>query len=384
MSQLVNVARKESRADLPADVSFIDCDTHFLVMSALESLAKTYPNHFQLTVDKDVIKFLYEGRVIHRSRKGEDIVGSSVHGRLDLDTKVEDMNKEDPKCIQVLGFDQNVLISMYPPGIGADVCRALNDGVIEMLERSKYRDRFIPVSAVYFPWVEEAVREIRRTHDLGFKGIFLTATGERYQDFDLSAQSLWPIYEALNELNMPIIYHSSIKAFRDWTSYNLKTINLSTMVGTNHPALRICNELGLLYALPFTYACDIASLIFSRTFDEFPNLRICTLEGRVPSYVPALMDSLDQVRWKRHKIKMKPSEYFNRHIYPGGTANEKWLHHTIEAWPEHNIVVGSDYPHADASGTWPNSMRLIQQNSKLSETDKYQILVGNARRLFGY
>jgi predicted TIM-barrel fold metal-dependent hydrolase len=345
-------------------------------------LAQTYPNHFQLIVQNDVIRFLYEGRVIHRSRVGEDIVGSSSHGRLDLDVKVEDMNKEDPDCIQVLGFDQNVVISMYPPGIGADVCRALNDGVVEMLERSKYRYRFIPVAAVYFPWVQEAVREIRRTHALGFKGVFLTATGERYSDFDLGAQSLWPIYEALNELNMPIIYHSSIKAWRDWSSYNLKTINLSTMVGTNHSALQICNELGLLYALPFTYACDIATLIFSRTLDEFPNLRICTLEGRVPSYVPALMDSLDQVRWKRHKIKMKPSEYFTRHIYPGGTANEKWLHHTIEAWPEHNIVVGSDYPHADASGTWPNSMRLIQQNPNLSDSDKHKMLVSNAQRLF--
>ena len=110
-------------------------------------------------------------------------------------------------------------------------------------------------------------------------------------------------------LDMPIIYHSSIKAWRDWSSYNLKTINLSTMVGTNHPALQLCNELGLIYALPFTYACDIATLIFSRIFDEFPNLRICTLEGRVPYFVPALMDSLDKVRWKRHKIKLKPSDF---------------------------------------------------------------------------
>ena len=154
------------------NVSFIDCDTHFLVMSALESLAQTYPREFQLIVKDDVIRFLYEGRVIHRSRVGEDLVGSSSHGRLDLDMKVEDMNKEDPRCIQVLGFDQNVVISMYPPGIGADVCRALNDGVTEMLEKSKYRARFIPVAAIYFPWVQEAV-EIRRTHDLGFKGVCL-------------------------------------------------------------------------------------------------------------------------------------------------------------------------------------------------------------------
>jgi predicted TIM-barrel fold metal-dependent hydrolase len=382
MAQLASVARKEVTSVLPDDVSFIDCDTHFLIISALEKLARVYPQHFQLIVEEKLIRFLYEGRVIHRSRAEDDILGASSHGRLDLDTKIEDMNREDPKCVQVLGFDQGVLISHYPPGIGADVCRALNDGVVELLESSKSRNRFIPVAAIYFPWVEDAVREIRRAHSLGFKGVFLTATGERYADFDLGSESLWPIYEALNEFDMPIIYHSSIKAWRDWTSYNLKTINLSTMVGTNNAALQRVNELGLLYALPFTYACDIATLIFSRIFDEFPNLRICTLEGRVPSFVPALMDALDQVRAKRHRIKRKPSEYFTHHIYPGATANEKYLHHTIAAWPEHNIVVGSDYPHADASGTWPNSVRLIRENPNLSESDKRRVLVDNARRLF--
>lgn len=382
MAQLTSVARKESTYRLPDDVSFIDCDTHFLSMPALEKLAKLYPGHFQLIVEEKIIKFLYEGRVIHRSRADDDILGSSAHGRLNLDTKVADMNKEDPKCVQVLGFDQGVLISHYPAGIGADVCRIFNDGVVELLEESKHRDRFIPVAAIYWPWVEDAVREIRRMHALGFKGVFLTATGERYADFDLGSPSLWPIFDALNEFNMPIIFHTSIKAYRDWSSYNLKTINLSTMVATNHPAVQKVNELGLLYTFPFTYACDIASLIFSKTFDEFPNIRICTLEGRVPSFVSALMDALDQVKWKRHRIKRKPSEYFTDHIFPGATANEKWLHHLIEAWPEHNIVLGSDYPHADASGTWPNSVKLIRGNPHLSDTDKQRILVGNARRLF--
>src|SRR5919109_1398392 len=236
MAQLTSVARNESIFRLPDDVTFIDCDTHFLSMTALERLAKLFPSHFPLIVEEKIIKFLYEGRVIHRSRADDDILGSSAHGRLNLDTKVADMNKEDPKCVQVLGFDQGVLISQYPAGIGADVCRVFNDGVVELLEESKYRDRFIPVAAIYWPWVEDAVREIRRMHALGFKGVFLTATGERYADFDLGSPSLWPIYDALNEFNMPIIYHTSIKAYRDRSSYNLKTINLNPMLATNHPA----------------------------------------------------------------------------------------------------------------------------------------------------
>ena len=77
----------------------------------------------------------------------------------------------------------------------------------------------------------------------------------------------------------------------------------------------------------------------------------------------------------------RPSEYL-QHFYPAVTANEKWLHHTIEAWPDHNMVLGSDYPHAKASGTWPNSVRMIRENTKLSDADKERILAGNARRFF--
>jgi hypothetical protein len=169
MAQLTSVARKESTFRLPEDVSFIDCDTHFLSMTALETLAKLYPSHFQLIVEEKIIKFLYEGRVIHRSRADDDILGSSAHGRLNLDTKVADMNKEDPKCVQVLGFDQGVLISHYPAGIGADVCRVFNDGVVNCW-KNQYQDRFIPVAAIYWPWVEDAVKKSTACTPLGSRG----------------------------------------------------------------------------------------------------------------------------------------------------------------------------------------------------------------------
>jgi predicted TIM-barrel fold metal-dependent hydrolase len=283
----------------------------------------------------------------------------------------------------VFGYGQGTCSTHYPPGIGADVCRALNDGVADLLNGSRFKQRFIQLAAVYLPWVEESVREIKRTHALGFKGVFLGVIQEPYQDLSLGSPSLWPIYEILNELDIPLIYHSGDKQWRDWSSYNWKTIKNKTLVGIEHHALQTVNDLGLLYGLPFTYACDIASLIFSGAFDRFPNLRLCTLEGRVPSFVPALMDALDQVRPRSCPVKLerKPSEYFTQ-IYPGATANEKWLHHTVEAWPDHNIVLGSDYPHGDASGTWPNSMRQVQQHPKLSERDKERILVTNAARLF--
>ena len=44
--------------------------------------------------------------------------------------------------------------------------------------------------------------------------------------------------------------------------------------------------------------------------------------------------------------------------------------------------IGKRLPHADASGTWPNSVKMIRENAKISDADKERILVGNARRFF--
>ena len=383
---MLSVAEKNDNASTETglkDISFIDCDTHFLPMQALETLARLHPDYFRLTVDESWVRFSCQGRIIAESRAGGEISGASEHGHLFLERKALDMDREDPQSVQILGFAQSICGTVYPPGIGADVCRALNDGVTSMLEESPVRERFIPVAAIYLPWVEASIREIRRAHKLGFKAAFLGPIRAPYGDLSLGSQGIWNIYEVLHELNMPIVYHSSNRQWKDWSSYDYKSINIAEMVGANHKALQRVGDLGLLYGLPFTYACDLAELIFSGTLDQFPNLRFCFLEGRVASYIPALMDSLNQVRLKRlsQKIQRRPSEYL-QHFYPAVTANEKWLHHTVEAWPDHNMVLGSDYPHADASGTWPNSVRMIRENSRLSDADKERILVGNARRFF--
>jgi predicted TIM-barrel fold metal-dependent hydrolase len=385
MAQVLASPSDVQQDRLPEDVSLVDCDTHFLPPAAMAAVARLHPRHFELVVEEEWTRLFYEGRVVARAGGSGEIAGSSQGAKLELENRVADMDQEDPHCVQVLGYDQSFPGTRYGPGIGTDVCRAINDAVVQLLDGAPFRHRFIPVATVYLPWPQEAQREVLRTHRLGFKGIFVGAIHHPYADLSLGGQRLWPTYEAINDLDLPIIYHAGTREWRDWSSYNLQTVILSTLVGSSHNALLNTHDLSLLYGAPFTYACEIADLIFSGTLDRFPNLRFAFLEGRLASYAPALMDSLDQVRlderYDRIKLQRKPSEYFS-HFYPAVTANEKWLHHTIEAWPDHNIVTGSDFPHGDASGTWPNTLRMIRAKPKLSEEDKQRILVGNARRFF--
>jgi predicted TIM-barrel fold metal-dependent hydrolase len=54
----------------------------------------------------------------------------------------------------------------------------------------------------------------------------------------------------------------------------------------------------------------------------------------------------------------------------------------VEIWPDHNIIIGSDFDHGDAISTWPNTVEPIKAMSGLSDRDKDKILGGNAMKLF--
>jgi len=60
-----------------------------------------------------------------------------------------------------------------------------------------------------------------------------------------------------------------------------------------------------------------------------------------------------------------------------------YLPETIKGWPNHNIIIGSDFDHGDAVATWPKTVQTIKSMPRLSEDDKEKVLGGNAMRLFG-
>jgi aminocarboxymuconate-semialdehyde decarboxylase len=372
--------------------TLIDVDTHYIALSTLEELCRVYPSIFAMDRrgQHGEFRFFAHDRLLILSRVSSQSVAATrehrLPGQISLQTKLEDLDQESPDAVQVLGFAQGICGTRWPPAVGVDVARALNDGILRELAEFPAADRFIPVAAIYPPCVAESVREIERTAKLGFRGIYLGPVMAPFADLSLGSESMWPIYEAVTELNLPILIHYADKTWRDWASYDWRKVWLPNLVGVHHPAFqRVGADLGPLYGFPFTYACDMADLIFSGTLDRFPTLRIAFLEGRLPSYIPALMDALDQVR-PRDLPRMparRPSEYFTQ-FYPAATANERHLGYTVRAWPDHTIVVGSDYPHTDVSGTWPNTIKMIRSNADLSEVDKDRILFGNAMRLFAW
>jgi predicted TIM-barrel fold metal-dependent hydrolase len=82
-------------------------------------------------------------------------------------------------------------------------------------------------------------------------------------------------------------------------------------------------------------------------------------------------------------LRKLPSEFFNQ-IWVSAFAAETSLKYACDFWQDHNLTVGSDYPHGDPSATWNmGTVKMIREMEGMSETDKEKILGRNAMRLFG-
>jgi predicted TIM-barrel fold metal-dependent hydrolase len=139
-----------------------------------------------------------------------------------------------------------------------------------------------------------------------------------------------------------------------------------------------------------------ARLIFGGVLDRFPTLKFGFFEGGI-GWVPWLMHTLDahmpnesrvsvsvqQFFEGKERIKKMPSEYFDQ-FYIACVSWETYLADTVNGWPNHNIIIGSDFDHGDAVATWPRTVDVIKQMKNLSDLDKEKILGGNAMRLFRF
>lgn len=159
-------------------------------------------------------------------------------------------------------------------------------------------------------------------------------------------------YARAEKLNVPVIVHP---------------VNTGPIAGgwrlTRHYATR---GYGFWSALGNTIenSLALANLMFGGVLDAFPKLRFCFMEGGA-TQVPHFLDSLAivcQGEGDYGRLKVKPKrrveEYLDQ-LYFSVRPTESLLGVLLERYGEHNWVVGTDYPHGDAAGSWPDTVPVI-------------------------
>jgi predicted TIM-barrel fold metal-dependent hydrolase len=361
---------------------YIDGDTHYWPLRFIDKVSHPGKGHVEITADTgDYLRYgnAVPGKVATYYRDGKKI-HSFKEGRWSIPLRAEFM-KKDGFDIQVLIPDNRPLIYECDAELGRQLARAYNDTVAEDIEGD---DRFIGVAWIYLPDIKEAVKELRRAvKDLGLKAVKLNGG---WGDGDLDNQVLWPLYEEIADLDIPILLHPAARVFELQHSHPW-LVGSERFQGYQH----FPTALGF----SLTYMVSASRLIFGGVLDRFPTLKFAFFEGGI-GWVPWLMHTLNahtpneagvsvavqQFFEGKQAIKKLPSEYFNQ-FYIAAVSWESYLAETIKGWPNHNIIIGSDFDHGDAVATWPKTVEVIKGMKELSEQDKERVLGGNAMRLFG-
>src|ERR671919_1178525 len=258
---------------------YIDGDTHYWPLRFIDKVKHPGKGHLEVVEDKGDMKRYGEvvpGKVATYYRDGKKI-HSFKEGRWSLSLRAEFM-KKDGFDVQVLIPDNRPLIYEVDPELGRQLARAYNDTVAEDIAGD---GRFIGVAWIYLPDINESVRELRRAvKELGLRAVKLNGG---WGDGDLDNEVLWPLYEEIADLNIPILLHPAARVFELQHSHPW-LVGSQRFQGFQH----FPTALGF----SLTYMVSAARLIFSGVLDRFPTLKFAFFEGGI-GWVPWLMHTLD-------------------------------------------------------------------------------------------
>ena len=286
--------------------------------------------------------------------------------RKDLDAHIKAMD-EAGVTISILTDQVQVM--------GADVARALNDGVAEVEKKHPTRFRSAIHMAIHEP--ESAKRELERgIHELGLRSVALLAC---HLDIQLDNPLMFPVYEIIQKNNLPIIIHPQSKPTGSETTYSLDRCVFRPLE-TTQAIVRIMNAV-----LP-----------------RFPELRFIiphlggaasSLKGRMMAFfetddAPIPADMRGYLKTQNEQKKFGVTERFEKlfqRLYFDTAGTGAWapsMAAALNITTADRIMFGSDYPlECKTAANIIESIDMVRQ-SPCSSAYKTAILGNTAAGVF--
>jgi predicted TIM-barrel fold metal-dependent hydrolase len=254
------------------------------------------------------------------------------------------------------------------------VCTEIfNDAMAEIQRESG--NRIFPMALM--PWwdVELAVKETRRCHAMGMKGINTNSSPQDHKIPDLGQRYWDPLWEVCSELSMPINFHiGSSTEGMDWYGK------------ASWPCETEEQKLALGSTMLFMHNAQVfANIIYCGLLERFPKLRFVSVESGV-GWMPFLLEALDYeldeaAPHAKDFLTMRPSEYFRRQIYGCFWFERKSFRAALDTIGPDNIMFETDFPHPTC--LYPNALEHVAETLRgLDFGTKHKLLSANAARVY--
>ena len=249
------------------------------------------------------------------------------------------------------------------------MCRAYNDWAWETF--ADFNDVLAPMAAIAPGDIDEAIAEIERCAELGFKGLALPCKPQwgppDHNDLNYNLKEFDPLWSTICDVDLPITFHVSTgRDPRTSRSRGGAIINYAvhSLAPTMEPLINIC-------------ASGVA--------EQFPTLRFGSIEAGI-GWVAWAVQAMDEAYLKHHmfvrpKLDMLPSEYFKRQGFASFQEDKVGLDLARAHGLVDNFLWANDYPHHE--GTWPHSPQAIERTmGHLDDAERARILGLNSAEIF--
>ena len=260
--------------------------------------------------------------------------------------------------VQVLSTVPVMFSYWAKPDDALDLSRLLNDHLASVVKA--HPSRFVGLGTLPMQAPELAIKELERcVKDLGLPGVQI---GSHVNDWNLSHERLFPVFQAAEELGAAIFVHP-------WD-----------MMGKERMPEY---WLPWLVGMPAETSLAICSMIFGGVFERLPNLRVAFAHGG--GAFPATIGRIEHGFVVRPDLcavdnQVNPRDYVGRFYLDSLVHDATVLDFLINTVGENRIALGSDYPFPLGEHV-PG--KLIESMPNLSAKTKARLLGGSALEWLG-
>jgi predicted TIM-barrel fold metal-dependent hydrolase len=255
------------------------------------------------------------------------------------------------------------------PELSSAYCRAYNRWQAEFAAGAG--GRVLPIAHVNLADIDEAVRELDRCLELGFKGVFVPP--EPVNGIRPGLAHFDPLWQRCAEAGIPACLHVVVRFGGAGVPYEPWLMAGAGMV------------FGFALGAPGQIIPTVASMVLDGVFDRVPGLKVLCVEAGC-GWAAHLMDRLDEKFellsfMQASPLLRKPSEYLSENVWYVAEPDERSIDAMLDLVGEDRILWGSDFPHIDSKLEAPELIRASIRS--LSPDRRAAVLGGNAAAVFG-
>lgn len=296
-------------------------------------------------------------------------------GAYDPDAKLTDMDA-DGIAAEVVYTTLGLQLWRLPDSaLLYELFRAYNDFIAEFCAAAPAR--LAGVAMILLDDVDAGIAEMRRCAKLGLRGAMISVYPDDSHSYDRDIYE--PFWAAAAELRVPISLHVG-------TNRSVPASSSPTSV-TSSMALKFLSTPARYVTTAHWVQLTLADMIFAGVFERHPDLRVVSLEHEV-AWAGHFLQTIDytytqrarRAQWYRFEGDALPSDFFHRNVSISFQEDELGLR-LRDVVGVHNLVWGSDYPHAES--TFPHSRSIIDRIFEgVPASERAAILEHNARQLY--